>query len=47
MVKYLVENGADITVWNNEAIRMAANAGHLDVVTYLAESGADIGMLKL
>lgn len=35
VVKYLHENGADITECNNEAVRWAAENGHLDVVEYL------------
>jgi ankyrin repeat protein len=37
IVKYLVENGADIYVQNNYAVRSAAQYGHLDMVKYLVE----------
>ena len=36
-VKRLVESGADIHTWDNEAIRWAAHWGHLEVVKYLCE----------
>ena len=42
VVKYLVENGADITHLNNEAVRWASYDGHLEIVKYLVENGADI-----
>ena len=40
--KYLCENGADITVWDNDAVRRAARNGYLETVKYLHENGADI-----
>ena len=42
VVKYLHENGADITDRDNEAVICAAENGRLDVVKYLHEHGADI-----
>jgi ankyrin repeat protein len=42
VVKYLVENGADVTDINNSAVKYAARDGHLDVVKYLVEHGADV-----
>lgn len=41
-LKYLVENGADIHVENDEALRYAAKNGHLAIVKYLIEHGADV-----
>ena len=43
MVKYLVENGADIHVNNDKALFHASrNNEHLEIVKYLVENGADI-----
>lgn len=41
-VKYLVELGADIHVCKNEAVRYAAERGHLHILKFLVEQGADI-----
>ena len=41
-IKYLHENGADITADNNYAIEWTSRNGHLEVVKYLHENGADI-----
>ena len=46
MVKYLVENGADIHARNDNALREASRYGHLDIVKYLVENGADIHALN-
>ena len=37
LVKFLVENGADITYQNNEAIRRANNNRHISVIKYLTK----------
>jgi len=42
MVKYLIENGADVNAENDGALRAAANNGHLEIVKYLVGNGADI-----
>ena len=42
VVKYLVENGADIHAEKDYALRLAAYNGHLDVVKYLVEKGVNI-----
>ena len=42
IVKYLVENGADIHAENDYALIWASNYGHLEVVKYLVENGANI-----
>ena len=42
VVKYLFENGADITTQNNESLIYASSKGYLSVVKYLVEHGADI-----
>ena len=39
VVKYLVENGADIHANNDHALRWSARFGHLEVVKYLIEKG--------
>ncbi|MNY42078.1 Ankyrin repeat protein [compost metagenome] len=42
VVKFLLEQGADIHAESNKALRFAAIEGCLDVVKYLVEQGADI-----
>jgi len=42
VVKYLVENGANIHEPNNRALNRACQYGHLEIVKYLIESGADV-----
>jgi len=42
VIEELVEKGANIHVYNDYALRRAAEYGHLDVVKYLVENGADI-----
>ena len=42
IVKYLVDNGADIHSVNDFALRSSADNGHPEVVKYLIEKGADI-----
>jgi len=42
LVKYLVENGADIHDRNDYALRFACENGHIDIVKYLVEKGADV-----
>ena len=42
IVKYLVENGADIHAEKDVALRSASFKGHLDIVKFLVENGADI-----
>lgn len=41
-IKYLVENGADVTTLNNKPIQLAASYGYLDIVKYFADNGGDI-----
>ncbi len=42
MVRYLVENGADVRANDDYAIKQASKNGHLEVVRYLVENGADV-----
>ena len=42
LMKYLVEQGANIHYNNDEALRWASNNGYLEVVKYLVEQGVDI-----
>jgi ankyrin repeat protein len=42
IVKYLVENGADIHARDDLALRISAENGHKKIVEYLTENGADI-----
>jgi ankyrin repeat protein len=41
-VKYLHQNGADITAFNNLAIKWASMQGHLEIVKYLHQNGVYI-----
>ncbi len=41
IVKFAVENGADVTALHNQAIRLASVQGHQEIVNYLIEKGAD------
>ncbi len=42
IVKYLVEQGADIHTCDDYSLRSASCYGHLNIVRYLIENGADI-----
>ena len=44
-MKYLVEHGANIHARDNEALIEASYFGHLEVVKYLEERGADIHLI--
>ena len=45
--KYLVSLGADIRAQNDYAVRLTSFFGHLDIVKYLFEQGADINTKNL
>jgi ankyrin repeat protein len=42
IVKFLIENGANVKTNNNQPIQSASTGGYLDVVRLLFENGADI-----
>ena len=42
VVKLLIDNGADVTAWDNLSIRGASINGHLEVVKLLIDNGADV-----
>ena len=42
VVRLLLENGADCTAKDNEAIRWASEEGHLEVVELLKKHGAKL-----
>jgi hypothetical protein len=42
LVKYALEQGADIHTFDDDALRVTSYNGHLEVVKYLVEHGADI-----
>jgi ankyrin repeat protein len=46
VVKYLIEQGADIHAKNNEALRNSAEKGDLDIVKYLVEHGAAVHSIE-
>ncbi len=47
LVKYLIENGANVNADENEALRRAAEKGNLEILKYLVENGANISDLAL
>ena len=42
LIKYLVEQGADIHAKNDCALRLASYSGNIEIVKYLVEQGAEI-----
>jgi hypothetical protein len=42
MTKFLINNGSDIHVFNNSALRFASKMGNLAIVKLLVESGANV-----
>ncbi len=46
MVKYYVENGANIHFRDDYPLKEACSRGHLDIVKYLIENGANIHGVK-
>jgi hypothetical protein len=46
VVKYLIENGADIHAKNDAALHHAVYRCHLNIVKYLIENGVDINKLN-
>lgn len=41
IVKYLVDNGIHIDVYNNQALKISSQNGYLELVEYLIENGAN------
>ena len=41
-VKYALENGADVHVKDDDALRWSSYSGHYDVVKLLLDNGADV-----
>lgn len=46
LLQYLVSNGADIHVFHDEPLRLAAGNGYLEIVKYVVEKGADINAMN-
>ena len=44
IIKYLVEQGADIHADNDYALRLASSYGKLEIIKYLVEKGSNIYM---
>ena len=42
VVKYLIEQGADVRAGNDYALKLASENGYLEVVKYLVKQGADV-----
>ena len=42
LVKFALDNGADISIEDDEPLQYASRDGHLEIVKYLVEHGADI-----
>jgi len=42
LVKYAVQNGANIRIDNDYPLKWSSENGHLDTVKYLVENGADV-----
>lgn len=42
IVKYLIDQGADVESSNNWSVRSACRRGHFDIVKYLVDKGADV-----
>lgn len=46
VVRLLINEGADVTAFENHAIRHAAGAGQVEIVRLLIEAGADVTALN-
>ncbi|AAV50852.1 putative ankyrin repeat protein [Acanthamoeba castellanii mimivirus] len=45
LVKYSIDNRANIASYNNYALRFSSQNGHIDVVKYLVSKGADLNAI--
>ena len=41
-VKYALDNGADVSSWNDYALRLASGGGYYDIVKLLLDNGANV-----
>ncbi|MCK9596205.1 ankyrin repeat domain-containing protein [Candidatus Pacearchaeota archaeon] len=46
-IKYLVEHGADIRIWNDYPLRIALDYDHFDIVKYLISYYSDTELKTL
>ena len=46
MVVYLIENGIDLKINDNKALRISAKYGYIEIVKYLIENGADVNVIN-
>jgi ankyrin repeat protein len=42
VIKFLIENGANINIYDDLAFRVAAKNGHFEIIKFLVEKGANI-----
>jgi ankyrin repeat protein len=42
LVEYAINNGANVLKWKNDALVIAADNGHTDIIKFLLDNGADI-----
>ena len=42
LVKYAIENGANVEAWDNYCLRWASSEGFFEIVKYLVQQGADV-----
>ena len=42
VIKYAVENGANVRGWDDHVLKWSCSEGYFDIVKYLVENGADV-----